>query len=234
MRPTAGADRSPRTAASTAGGLDSGWQTAPRLPQAFFARDALAVARDLLGQLLVRDEVALRITEVEAYRHPNDSANHCRAGWTPRNAPMWGPAGHAYVYLCYGVHQMLNLVTDGEGQGAAVLIRSAEPVDGLATIRARRGERSGPTLLTGPGKIGAALGLDTGWSGHAVFEAGGLEVRSGRPPARVVAGPRIGIGYASAADLVAPWRLADGDSLWVGHRRGLGVTTAARDAKALT
>src|SRR3954453_1323710 len=108
------------------------------LPQSFYARDALDVAETLLGKLLQRGEVVLRITEVEAYRHPNDTANHCRMGRTPRNAPMWGPPGHAYVYLCYGIHRMLNLVTNDEGEGAAVLIRSCEPVAGLATVAERR------------------------------------------------------------------------------------------------
>jgi len=136
----------------------------PLLDDGFFARDALEVAWDLLGHVLVRETVALRITEVEAYRHPGDSANHCRAGLTQRNAPMWGPPGRAYVYLCYGIHNLLNLTTNRNGEGAAVLIRAAEPVAGLETIRERRGGKSGPVLLTGPGKVGAALGLDTSWS----------------------------------------------------------------------
>src|SRR5688572_26549600 len=103
------------------------------LPQSFYARDALVVAEELLGQHIHCGGVVLRITEVEAYRHPDDSASHCRMGRTPRNAPMWGPPGHAYVYLCYGIHSMLNFVTDREGEGAAVLIRSCEPVRGLRT-----------------------------------------------------------------------------------------------------
>src|SRR6476646_9919401 len=94
------------------------------LPQSFYARDALLVAEALLGMHLQRDGIVLRITEVEAYRHPNDSASHCRMGRTARNAPMWGPPGHAYVYLCYGIHCLLNLVTGQEGEGAAVLIRA--------------------------------------------------------------------------------------------------------------
>src|SRR5688500_13424039 len=117
---------------------------APLLPQAFYARDALVVAPELLGKLLVHGGVVLRITEVEAYRHPGDTANHCRAGRTSRNEPMWGAAGHAYVYLCYGLHSMLNLVTDREHEGAAVLIRAAEPVAGLSVIAARRGGKTGP------------------------------------------------------------------------------------------
>ncbi len=193
-----------------------------RLPQDFYARETLAVARDLLGQLLRRDEVVLRITEVEAYRWPDDTANHCRAGRTKRNAPMWGPPGHAYIYLCYGLHQMLNLVTDVEGHGAAVLIRACEPVDGLDSGRARRGDREGPVLLTGPGKVGAALGLDTSWSHHALYEPGGLEVLAAPPPVTVLAGPRVGVDYADPEHVAAPWRLAVAGTRWVSHRRHLG------------
>jgi DNA-3-methyladenine glycosylase len=191
------------------------------LPQSFFARDALTVAQELLGKLIVHGPVVLRITEVEAYRHPGDTANHCRAGRTIRNAPMWGPAGHAYVYLCYGLHSMLNLVTDRVDEGAAVLIRACEPIEGLATVADRRGGKTGPVTLTGPGKVGAALGLDTRFSGHAVFAPGGLEVRDGAAPAKLLAGPRVGIDYASPADRRAPWRFAVADSPWVSHRQTL-------------
>lgn len=188
------------------------------LPQRFYARDALLVARDLLGCILVHGEVAVRITEVEAYRHPGDSASHCRMGRTPRNAPMWGPPGRAYVYLCYGVHSMLNLVTNAPGEGAAVLVRAAEPVAGLDQIAARRGGRLD---LAGPGKVAAALGLDTGWSGHPVFEAGGLECRRGPEVARALVGPRVGIDYASARDRRAPYRFADPESSCVTVRQSL-------------
>lgn len=191
------------------------------LPRQFYARDALEVARDLLGQEIWHGEVGLRITEVEAYCYPDDSANHCRAGFTPRNAPMWGPPGHAYVYLCYGLHQMLNLVTNREGEGAAVLIRSCEPIAGEPTIRRRRRGMDGPALLTGPGKIGQALGLDGSFSGHPLYRRGGLEVREGRRPSQIVTGSRIGIGYAEPQHQQAPWRLAIAGSPWVSHARQL-------------
>ena len=168
------------------------------LPEDFCQRDALEVARDLLGKELWAGEVGLRITEVEAYRWPDDTANHCRAGRTKRNEPMWGPPGRAYVYLCYGLHQMLNVVTGEEGEGAAVLIRACAPLAGLETIRARRGDKRGPVLLTGPGKVGAALGVDRSWSHHALFEPGGLELCDGPAPGGVLVGPRVGIDYAEA------------------------------------
>jgi DNA-3-methyladenine glycosylase len=189
--------------------------------QSFYARDALIVAEAVLGKLLRHGGVVLRITEVEAYRHPDDSANHCRAGRTARNAPMWGPPGHAYVYLCYGMHHMLNLVTDGEGQGAAVLVRAAEPVRGHALVRERRGGRDGPIALTGPGKVAAALGLDTSFSGHSLFRRGGLSVVEADPPAAILAGPRVGIAYARPRDQRAPWRLAVADSDYVSHPKTL-------------
>lgn len=194
------------------------------LPQSFYARDALLVAHELLGCYLRHGPVTLRITEVEAYRYPDDTANHCRMGRTPRNAPMWGPPGHAYVYLCYGMHQMLNLVTNVEGEGAAVLIRACEPVAGVDLIRQRRGDPKGalkPSVLAGPGKVGAALGIDTTWSGRALYHRGGLSLLEGNPPATVLSGPRIGIAYAAEEHQRAPWRLACGDSLWVSARRSL-------------
>ena len=124
-----------------------------RVSRAFLRRDALAVARELLGAELRAPGVRLRITETEAYRHPDDSANHCRMGKTPRNAPMWERAGTAYIYLCYGVHSLLNVVTGEVGEGAAVLIRGAEIVRGEALVLERRGRaRVTRDLLPGPGR----------------------------------------------------------------------------------
>jgi len=192
-----------------------------RLPEAFFARDARTVARELLGKRLVRDEVVLSITEVEAYFWPGDSACHARHGRTARNDAMWGPAGRAYVYLCYGLHHLLNLSADRDGQAAAVLIRACAPVSGLEIIRRRRGGKRGPVLLTGPGKVGQALSLDTSWSGHPLHASGGLEVHDGPAPARVAVGPRVGVGYALPQDQEAHWRYADADTPWVSQRQTL-------------
>lgn len=188
------------------------------MPQQFYARDALDVARDLLGKRLCRGAVRLRITEVEAYRWPGDTANHCRAGRTRRNEPMWGPAGCAYVYLCYGMHWMLNLVTGDTGEGAAVLIRSAEIESGLAIVRRRRAGLQGPPLCAGPGRLAAALGLDARFNHHPLHVHGGLEVCEGEPPAAILEGPRVGIDFASPGDRKAPWRLAEASSKWVTHR----------------
>lgn len=186
------------------------------------AVDALLSAWRLLGCELVRDGVRVRITEVEAYRGPDDTAAHTRSGPTARNAPMWGPAGRAYVYLCYGIHHLLNVVTGDEGEGTAVLIRAVEPVAGHDVLAQRRGGRTGPDALAGPGKVGQALGLDTSWSHHPLCEPGGLELRVGPAPAEVLAGPRVGVDYAEPVHRDAPWRLADGTTRAVSHRRTLG------------
>jgi DNA-3-methyladenine glycosylase len=208
------------------------------LPQSFYARDALVVAEQLLGKLICHEDVVVRITEVEAYCHPGDTANHCRFGRTARNEPMWGPGGHAYVYLCYGMHHMLNIVTNQPGEGAAVLIRACEPVAGESRIAARRGGITGPVALTGPGKVGAALGLDTSFSGKPLFKPRGLRVVDGEPPRSVLIGPRVGIGYASAEHQAALWRFASGDTPYVSARKTLrpklAVTAAPVLAPALT
>ena len=198
----------------------------PLLPRQFYSRDALEVARDLLGHEVWHAGVGLRITEVEAYRHPNDSANHCYRGRTPRNAPMWGPPGHAYVYICYGIHRMLNFVTNQDGEGAAVLIRSCEPIAGHDTVRRRRGGKEGPVLLTGPGKVGQALGLDTSFSGHPLFRRGGLEVRRGASVHDIAIGSRIGIDSALPEDQEVEWRFAVAGTRWVSHAGALREVTA--------
>jgi DNA-3-methyladenine glycosylase len=192
------------------------------LPQAFFARPVDELAPALLGCRIKRGPVVLRITEVEAYAGPEDSASHARFGPTPRNAPMWGPPGRAYVYLCYGIHSMLNISAERAGQAAAVLIRACEPVAGIDEILRRRGGQVEPKLLAGPGRVGAALGLDSSWSHHPLHRAGGLSVLVGESPAQIVVGARVGIDYAHADDRRRAWRFAVGDSAWVSHRRGLG------------
>jgi DNA-3-methyladenine glycosylase len=193
------------------------------LPQSFYERDALVVAEELLGQHIHHSGVVLRITEVEAYRHPGDTANHCRMGRTKRNAPMWGPGGHAYVYLCYGMHNMLNLVTGADGEGAAVLIRACEPVRGHELILERRkSDLMKPVLLTGPGKVAAALALDTTHSNLPLFRARGqLSVREADAPGLIIRGPRVGVGYATQEHQAAPWRLAIGGSSWISSPSGM-------------
>jgi DNA-3-methyladenine glycosylase len=202
------------------------------LPQSFYARDALEVAPLLLGKLLCRDDVVLRISEVEAYCYPGDSASHCRMGLTTRNAPMWGPAGHAYVYLCYGLHRMLNIVTNREGEGSAVLIRSCELVSGHETVRERRGGLDGPNALTGPGRVGAALALSMACSGASLVDASDVYLRDAAPLSEWLVGPRVGIGYATPRDQRAPWRFALADSAYVSQRRTLKRVKRSRSMRA--
>ena len=185
------------------------------------ATPALA-ARSLLGQLLVHGEVTLRITEVEAYGGPEDSASHARHGRTARNGPMWGPPGRAYLYFCYGMHWMLNVVTGPEGTASAVLLRGAEVVAGLDTVLYhRKAVKASPLLCAGPGKVAQALGLDKSFDGHDLLAPGGLELFEGQPPRHILAGPRLGIGFASDDDQARPWRFADGDSSAVLKKQGL-------------
>ena len=176
----------------------------------------------LLGQLLVCEEVTLRITEVEAYGGPEDSASHARHGRTARNAPMWGPPGRAYLYFCYGVHWMLNVVAGPEGEASAVLIRGAEVVAGLETVMGRRkAAKATSQLCAGPGKVAQALGLDGAFDGHDLLARGGLELRPGIPPGGILAGPRLGIAFAREEDQARPWRFADGASPAVLQRKAL-------------
>jgi DNA-3-methyladenine glycosylase len=200
------------------------------LPLSFFARDVLEVAPALLGQLLCRDEVVLRITEVEAYRWPGDTACHARAGRTPRTEALWGPPGHAYVYLIYGIYSLLNIVTGADGEAQAVLVRACEPVEGLALVQERRGGKAaGPELLAGPGKVGQALALDTSWSGRPLHRPDGLMVCCGTAPAAIAVGPRVGIDYALPEHQSLPWRFADAGSRWVTRRKELQPVAAGGD-----
>ena len=181
----------------------------------FFLRPAEQVAHDLLGQRLCHGDVALRITEVEAYGGPEDSASHGRHGRTARTAPMWEEGGRIYMYLCYGLHRMLNVVTGAPGHCGAILVRACEPQAGMDLILERRGmAKVAPALLAGPGRVAQALDLDLGFSGHPLFEPGGLELRSGERPPRILAGPRIGVDFATPRDRARAWRFVDADSAW--------------------
>jgi DNA-3-methyladenine glycosylase len=162
-----------------------------RLGQEFFARDATIVAPELLNKVFVVDGCAGRITEVEAYTS-DDPASHCFRGRTARNAVMFGPPGRLYVYFTYGMHHCVNIVTGTEGDGQAVLLRAAEPLDGLGAMRARRGPVPDRSLTDGPGKLTQALGLDLTDNGRCaeVYDDGVA------PPGEPRVGPRVGIRQA--------------------------------------
>ena len=191
------------------------------IPAPFYLRPVQEVARDLLGACLRHGEVILRITEVEAYGGQEDSASHCRSGRTPRNAPLWESGGRAYVYFCYGMHHMLNVVAGPASEGSGILIRSCEPVEGLEQVRRRRGNLEGPALLTGPGKVAQALGVDRSFTGHLLYEPGGLELLAGEPVPEILRGPRVGVDFASETHRLRPWRFAVAGSLWVSQRKTL-------------
>jgi DNA-3-methyladenine glycosylase len=187
--------------------------TQESLDRAFFARDTLTVARELLGQRLVRvlDGARLsgRIVEVEAYVGDGDQACHASRGRTRRNATMFGPPGHAYVYFVYGMHHCFNAVTEREGYPAAVLIRALEPLEGLEVMRARRDGRPDVQLTSGPARLCQALGIDRQFDGADLCAPDALlfiEEDAGVPNEAVATGSRIGV-RGDAVALSAPWRL---------------------------
>ena len=170
-----------------------------RLPRAFFARSTLAVARALLGCYLVHDgpggRTAGRIVEVEAYRGPLDPASHAYRR-TPRSDVMWGPPGTAYVYVSYGSHACMNVVTEPDGRAGAVLVRALEPVAGVALMRRRRRIDDLRRLASGPGRLTQAMGIALG-DNRADLVRGPLYVARGPRPRAIAATPRIGISVAT-------------------------------------
>ncbi|MGE0464223.1 MAG: DNA-3-methyladenine glycosylase [Vicinamibacterales bacterium] len=176
------------------------------LPQRFYARPTLEVARDLLGKVLVHrapDGVAAGvIVEVEAYIGEDDPACHAAAGPTTRNAPLYGAPGRAYVYLNYGLHHLVNAVTEREGFPAAVLIRALEPIEGLELMQRRRGRapwRKGKPdveaaqLCRGPGNLSTAMGINLALNTIALFKRPLTIEDRGVDVGNVRWGPRIGI-----------------------------------------
>jgi DNA-3-methyladenine glycosylase len=209
---------------ATAAGAEIDGQTvrrrarrAPRLPRGFYERPTLDVARDLLGMVLVHNRRGVRtggvIVEVEAYIGESDPACHAAPGLTKRNAPLYGAPGHAYVYLNYGIHCLVNVVTESHGSPAAVLIRALDPLDGIAVMRRRRvratkGRRRSVSaiatheLCRGPGNLTMAMGITLAdnrldLTGERLFvEDRGISIDD------VVWGPRIGIRVGTET----PWR----------------------------
>ena len=185
------------------------------LPRDFFDRPVLEVAPDLLGRILLRTTadgpIAVRITEVEAYAGPLDPASHAYRGRTERNAVMFGPPGHVYVYFTYGMHFCMNLVCGPDGTSMAVLLRAGEIVAGEDLARARRPRSTVRDLARGPARLCQALGVARDQNGLDVCTPGGeMTMLRGEPadPALVRSGPRTGINSAKEV----PWRFyVDGD-----------------------
>jgi DNA-3-methyladenine glycosylase len=193
------------------------------LARDFFSRDTVTVARDLIGNDLVRtlpEDQLLRgvIVETEAYRGSKDPASHAFRGVTERNRVMFGPAGFAYVYFTYGFHFCLNVVTGEEGVGAAVLIRALEPVQGLEVMR---GNRKFPPkdrdLTSGPGKICQAFSINKSLNGIDMTLKRSplrIEIGSMSTARKIIATPRIGIRVATEKY----WRFLDANSPFVSKR----------------
>ncbi|MBO1077349.1 DNA-3-methyladenine glycosylase [Roseomonas marmotae] len=158
---------------------------------AFFARPAAEVAQDLIGATLLVHGTGGLIVETEAYDH-EDPASHSYAGRTPRNASMFGPPGHAYVYRSYGLHWCLNFVCGAEPLGSAVLIRALEPTAGLETMQRRRGVAALKLLCSGPGRLSQALGITGALDGQPLDEAP-FSILAADREMPVTCGPRIGI-----------------------------------------
>lgn len=188
-----------------------GWISVSRLKRGFFDRDTLTVARELLGQRLVRviegRRLSGRIAEVEAYVGEDDAACHASAGRTPRTEVMYGPPGYAYVYLIYGMHHCLNVVTDREDFPAAVLIRAIEPEEGLREMRANRPGRSDAELANGPGKLCQALQIDRRLNRMDLCANDELFMERAVPAREkdIVTTARVGVRGDEAA-LAARWR----------------------------
>jgi DNA-3-methyladenine glycosylase len=196
------------------------------LKRDFFARSVHEVAPDLIGATLLVDGVGGRIVEVEAYDQ-QDPASHAYRGSTARNAAMFGPPGHAYVYRSYGIHWCLNLVCGGEGVPEAVLIRALEPTSGLALQQSRRGVEDVRALCSGPGKLCQALGITREHDGLALdVPPFRLEARAEIP--EIVTGPRIGITRATELN----WRYMIAGSPYLSRAAPRGARSSQSTSEA--
>ncbi|NDJ75120.1 MAG: DNA-3-methyladenine glycosylase [Chloroflexi bacterium] len=200
------------------------------LPRAFYNRRATLVARDLLGAILVHpfagQRLSGRIVETEAYTGHDDLASHGRQKRTPRNFPMWGDPGHAYVYLIYGRYWLLNVVCEPAGHPAAVLIRAVEPLDGEDVMAANRAGRPRREWTSGPGRLALALDITGEHNSLDLTRTeSGLWIEAGEPvPDGVVCtGPRIGMGPRVLEPWFSmPWRWWVGGNPYV-SRKGLAT-----------
>jgi DNA-3-methyladenine glycosylase len=178
-----------------------------KLTKDFFARSVHEVAPDLIGATFLAAGIGGPIVEVEAYHH-TDPAAHSHGGPTARNAVMFGPPGHVYVYRSYGIHWCVNFVCEAQGSASAVLIRALMPTAGLAAMRRRRGIDDERLLCAGPGRLCQALAITDAHYGLAIDQAP-FTLFGRTAPAEIVAGPRIGISKA----VELPWRYG-----WAGSR----------------
>jgi DNA-3-methyladenine glycosylase len=181
--------------------------------------DVLQAAESLVGAELLRGGLRAQIVETEAYRGEDDPACHAFRGPTPRNQIMFGEPGIAYVYFNYGVHWMLNVCCHEPGRAAAILIRAAEPLQGLEEMRGRRDRTRVEELLSGPGKLACAFGITGQDNGlNLLDESSPLRLIPRIAVPRVLSAPRIGIAQGKRHDL--PWRFLDAERLkWASRPR---------------
>jgi len=179
----------------------------------FFELPTVELARALIGCVLVHESragrAAGRIVETEAYL-ADDPASHSFRGRTARNASMFGPPGHAYVYLIYGMHLCFNVTSAAEGIGEAVLVRALEPLEGLAAMQRRRGTTDARALCRGPGRLTQALAITRADDGAQLWR-GALRIEEGDVPGRIRVGPRVGIRLAAGRAL----RFSVAGSPWI-------------------
>ncbi|WP_295661340.1 DNA-3-methyladenine glycosylase [uncultured Nocardioides sp.] len=190
--------------------------------RAFLERPVLEVAPALLGSVVRHGEVAVRLTEVEAYAGPDDPGSHAYRGRTERTAVMFGPPGHLYVYFTYGMHHCANVVCGPEGTASAVLLRAGEVVEGVDLARARRARGGDRDLARGPARLAQALGIDLGHRGADLVD-GPIRLVLADPADldHVMTGPRVGLRGAPDR----PWRF------WL---RDEPTVSAYRPAKVIT
>lgn len=188
-----------------------------KLPKSLFQKPAIEVAKKLLGAKLVTNTSGVRtsgmIVEVEAYHGPHDQASHAYGGPTKRNEVMFWDGGFCYVYLIYGMHYCVNVVTGRAGEGSAVLIRALEPLEGISAMKRRRGVSSERLLTNGPGKLCQALGIDLKMLGENLLTSDTIRIEAlcKVPPRFRAASQRIGISRSK--ELL--WRLFIRDNPWV-------------------
>jgi DNA-3-methyladenine glycosylase len=193
-----------------------------KLPESFYlGTNVVKIARELLGKALFTRignvVTGGLIVETEAYSWKERGCHAYDNRKTARNAIMFGPGGYSYVYMCYGIHFLFNVVTNTAETADAVLVRALEPIEGIDVMKERRGKLANPYHLTsGPGKLTRALGIDRQWNGMSLMDDDIWIADMGTkvPPSRIVAAPRIGIDYAGE-DASLPWRFFIRDNAWV-------------------
>jgi len=178
-------------------------------------RDVIAASHRLLGGILRLGELSARIVEVEAYRGLDDAGCHAYNRRGPKCETMYSRPGHAYVYFTYGNHWMLNLVTLPVDLAGAILIRAAEPLTGFETMQERRKQSDLRQLLSGPGKLCQAFGIDRRFDNRDLLGSEGLSIEiASNPVTNMVTGTRIGLAVGKGDEL--PWRFIDGDRMtWI-------------------